>query len=568
MIRTYGFYEDNFKLYKFQVDRINSIINDVENGIYNDEEIRSLGKEGLLFCICEGKYEVFKTLVSPFSYQDGDKVRYRYLLDAVSLEVVDYIRNCPQSIMEHWARVNENAKSNAEFDGKEFSPIPVEFTSRNAVVLYPSLKKELIDAILFVDKAKIMTTKIKDVLAKQICGTGHPIRSIQDVVYYAELPLLFPCIDLFRKNIITKSNDTGGCYDDYVADESQEFVTNLIVDYDSLDETNRVVADALVESGHAHFFYNECAGHLMRELVIEVPCKRNETVYQVTKRMLELVSKFQKQDMIYDVDIFINENQVKVRALLDTGNLLKDPITGFPVIVVEHKSLSKVLPEKVLDNLDKKDLAIENVDALLKGITNLEKHIENIGKYNLPYVVAINKFGTDTLNEVNALEKWAKDHNHPVALSEVFAKGGDGGIELAKKVVEEINLHDGAEKFAPIYDTNLSIKDKISAICTEIYGATKVEFTTTAKNQMAAIKRNGWDNLPICIAKTQYSLSDNPKLLARPENFTITIRELKPSIGAGFIVALSGDIMTMPGLPKEPAANKMDVVDGKAVGLF
>ena len=223
---------------------------------------------------------------------------------------------------------------------------------------------------------------------------------------------------------------------------------------------------------------------------------------------------------------------------------------------------------KMHGGVDKKDLAIENVDALLKGITNLEKHIENIGKYNLPYVVAINKFGTDTLNEVNALEKWAKDHNHPVALSEVFAKGGDGGIELAKKVVEEINLHDGAEKFAPIYDTNLPIKDKISTICTEIYGATKVEFTTTAKNQMAAIKRNGWDNLPICIAKTQYSLSDNPKLLARPENFTITIRELKPSIGAGFIVALSGDIMTMPGLPKEPAANKMDVVDGKAVGLF
>lgn len=333
MIRTYEFYEDNFKLYKFQVDRINSIINDVENGIYNDEEIRSLGKEGLLFCICEGKYDVFKTLVSPFSYQDGDKVRYRYLLDAVSLEVVDYIRNCPQSIMEHWARVNENAKSNAEFDGKEFSPIPVEFTSRNAVVLYPSLKKELIDAILFVDKAKIMTTKIKDVLAKQICGTGHPIRSIQDVVYYAELPLLFPCIDLFRKNIITKSNDTGGCYDDYVADESQEFVTNLIVDYDSLDETNRVVADALVESGHAHFFDNECAGHLMRELVIEVPCKRNETVYQVTKRMLELVSKFQKQDMIYGelcaedfYNIFCNwssllsdEDFDKVNAILEQG---------------------------------------------------------------------------------------------------------------------------------------------------------------------------------------------------------------------------------------------------------
>ena len=223
---------------------------------------------------------------------------------------------------------------------------------------------------------------------------------------------------------------------------------------------------------------------------------------------------------------------------------------------------------KMHGGVEKKDLSLENVDALLKGITNLEKHIENIGKYNLPYVVAINKFGTDTEAEVNALENWAKENNHPVALSEVFAKGSDGGVELAKKVVEEIELHDGAERFAPIYDAALPIKDKIAAICKEIYGADSVEFTTTAKNQMAAIKRNGWDKLPICIAKTQYSLSDNPKLLARPTNFTITIRELKPSIGAGFIVALSGDIMTMPGLPKEPAANKMDVVNGKAVGLF
>ena len=223
---------------------------------------------------------------------------------------------------------------------------------------------------------------------------------------------------------------------------------------------------------------------------------------------------------------------------------------------------------KMHGGVDKKDLAIENVDALLKGITNLEKHIENIGKYNLPYVVAINRFGTDTEKEIEALANWATEHNHPVALSEVFAKGGNGGIELAEKVVKEIELHDGASSFKPIYDVNLSIKDKITAICKEIYGADGVEFTTNAKNQMAALKRNGWDNLPICIAKTQYSLSDNPKLLSRPSGFTVTIREVKPSIGAGFIVALAGDIMTMPGLPKEPAANKMDVVEGKAVGLF
>ena len=223
---------------------------------------------------------------------------------------------------------------------------------------------------------------------------------------------------------------------------------------------------------------------------------------------------------------------------------------------------------KMHGGVDKKDLATENIDALLKGITNLEKHIENIGKYNLPYVVAINRFGTDTENEVKALENWAKANDHPVALSEVFAKGSEGGIELAEKVVKEIEINDGAEKFKPIYDAALPIKDKVAAICKEIYGADGVEFTTQAKNQMAALKRNGWDNLPICIAKTQYSLSDNPKLLARPSGFTITIRELKPSIGAGFIVALSGDIMTMPGLPKEPAANKMDVIDGKTVGLF
>ena len=223
---------------------------------------------------------------------------------------------------------------------------------------------------------------------------------------------------------------------------------------------------------------------------------------------------------------------------------------------------------KMHGGVDKKDLATENIDALLKGITNLEKHIENIGKYNLPYVVAINRFGTDTENEVKALENWAKENNHPVALSEVFAKGSNGGIELAEKVVKEIEINDGADKFKPIYDSALPIKDKVAAICKEIYGADGVEFTTLAKNQMAALKRNGWDNLPICIAKTQYSLSDNPKLLARPSGFTITIRELKPSIGAGFIVALSGDIMTMPGLPKEPAANKMDVIDGKTVGLF
>ena len=358
MLRTYEFYEKNFKLYKSQVDRLCTIIGNVENGIYNEKDIRSLGKEGLLFCICEGKYDVFKTLVSPFSYKDGNKERFRYLLDAVTLGVVRYIRECPQSIMEHWVKVNENEKRNAEFAGEEFFPIPVEYSSKDAVVLFPSLKKELIDAVLSVDKDKILTTKIKDVLAKQISGTCHPITCIQDVVYYAELPLLYPCIDLFKKNIITKSNDTGGCYEDYVSDESQEFIANLIVDYDSLDETNKVVADALIESGNAHIFENKYADEIMRELVIEVPCKRDETVYQVTRRMMELVSKFHKQDMLYgqlnDMDfynmfcnwfsILSDENVEKVNAILlegyDSENILK---------VLEYFTFIKVYYDSVED---------------------------------------------------------------------------------------------------------------------------------------------------------------------------------------------------------------------------
>ena len=223
---------------------------------------------------------------------------------------------------------------------------------------------------------------------------------------------------------------------------------------------------------------------------------------------------------------------------------------------------------KMHGGVEKTDLATENVEALLKGIPNLEKHIENISKYHVPYVVAINKFYTDTEKEVEALEKWAKEHSHPVALTEVWGKGGEGGLELAKKVLTQIEEKDGSETFSPIYDVNLSIEEKIETICKEIYGANGVEFTTTAKNQIKAIKENGWNNLPICMAKTQYSLSDNPKLLGRPNGFNITIREIKPSIGAGFLVALSGDIMTMPGLPKVPAANNMDVIDGEVVGLF
>ena len=216
----------------------------------------------------------------------------------------------------------------------------------------------------------------------------------------------------------------------------------------------------------------------------------------------------------------------------------------------------------------KEDLKDENVDALMSGIVNLEKHIENIKKYNLPYVVAINKFYTDTDNEINALLNWASENNHEIALSEVFTKGGEGGLDLAKKIIDKINNNDGAKTFKPLYALEDTIKSKITKVCKEIYGAKNVEFSTLAKNQMAKFKKLGWDNLPVCMAKTQYSFSDNPKLLGRPEGFTMTVREIMPSIGAGFIVVLTGDIMRMPGLPKEPAANKIDIIDNKTVGLF
>lgn len=214
----------------------------------------------------------------------------------------------------------------------------------------------------------------------------------------------------------------------------------------------------------------------------------------------------------------------------------------------------------------KEDLKEENVDALLKGIENLEKHIENVKEFGLPYVIAINKFVTDTESEISALTKWAKDNNHPISLSEVWAKGGEGAVDLANKVINEIETKENNFHF--LYDTNLTIRKKITAICEKVYGALSVEFSTEAKNQMNQIKKNGWENLPICMAKTQYSLSDDPKALGRPKDFSIKISNVIPNIGAGFIVAITGDIMRMPGLPKEPAANKMDVVDGKITGLF
>lgn len=216
--------------------------------------------------------------------------------------------------------------------------------------------------------------------------------------------------------------------------------------------------------------------------------------------------------------------------------------------------------------VSKSEVSTPNLEALKKGIVNLGVHIDNMRKYNVPVIVAINQFGTDSDDELEYIENYCKGKGADFALSNVFAKGGEGGIELANKVVEACEK---PSDFAPIYSLDLTIKEKIEKIATTIYGADKVNYTTAAEKAIKEIESLGGDKLPVCVAKTQYSLSDNPALLGAPQNFDITVKNATLSNGAGFVVVYTGDIMTMPGLPKVPAAHNIDVdKDGKIVGLF
>ena len=215
----------------------------------------------------------------------------------------------------------------------------------------------------------------------------------------------------------------------------------------------------------------------------------------------------------------------------------------------------------------KTELGTENLDALKKGIVNLGTHIENMQKFGVPVVVAVNHFGTDTDAEIAYVTDYCKEKGVEVAFSDVFAKGGEGGIELANKVVETIKNNES--HFKPLYDEKLPIKEKLNIIAKEIYRADGVIFTAKAEKEIAKIESLGFGEIPVCVAKTQYSLSDDPAKLGKPENFKITVRDVKLSSGAGFVVALTGDIMTMPGLPKIPAANSINVTDdGVISGLF
>ena len=213
------------------------------------------------------------------------------------------------------------------------------------------------------------------------------------------------------------------------------------------------------------------------------------------------------------------------------------------------------------------ELNDENMEALEKGFGNLEKQIENVQKFGVPVVVAINAFPTDTDKELKFVEERCREMGADAVLSEVWAKGGEGGVALAKRVVEVVES--GSANFKPLYDLEMPIKQKIETIAKEIYGADGVDFTAKAEKEIAKYDSIGLSKLPICMAKTQYSLSDNPKLLGRPSGFRVTVSNVRASAGAGFLVALTGDIMTMPGLPKVPAANKMDILEsGEIIGLF
>ena len=231
------------------------------------------------------------------------------------------------------------------------------------------------------------------------------------------------------------------------------------------------------------------------------------------------------------------------------------------VIVVTVRAL------KMHGGLAKDQLKVEDLKALEKGMANVEKHIETIEAFGLPYVVAINRFITDTPNEIAFIQEWCTSRGIENAVANVWEEGGKGGEALAHAVVEVVNEKRNA--FTPIYDLDMDVKTKIKTITQKVYGGADVEFSSLALKQLKEIEANGWGHLPVCMAKTQYSLSDDPSKIGRPKDFIIHVRELRPRIGAGFIVALTGDIMTMPGLPKKPAALNMDITaDGVITGLF
>lgn len=240
-----------------------------------------------------------------------------------------------------------------------------------------------------------------------------------------------------------------------------------------------------------------------------------------------------------------------------TGGLQPD----VAVIVATVRAL------KMHGGVAKEDLKTPNLTALRQGLPNLERHLDTMKEFGLPAVVSINRFPTDTEEELNLIQAWCQERGVSCALTEIWEKGGAGGENLAQEVIRL--AEEGKADLHFIYDLDQPIRSKIAAIAQKVYGAAQVEYSPEAEKQIAQCEKNGWDQLPICMAKTQYSLSDDPSLLGRPEGFTLHVREIRPSVGAGFLVALTGNMLTMPGLPKKPAALGMDVDnEGRVYGLF
>ncbi len=315
------------------------------------------------------------------------------------------------------------------------------------------------------------------------------------------------------------------------------------------------------EEKNAIGYYIDLAGYEFEEnekKVYESLCPECETFFQ--NKEYTFKKKKQLEDLNRRKAVFTRPGQLDMFATIPMYEYLVEK-------GISEKNFIPAYYSGVLKKVAGYQLKAENVEALQKGLPNLQKHIENMQKFGLPVVVALNVFDTDTASEIASVQALCEKMDVPCARSEVFAKGGEGGVELAQCVLDTLDTKQS--HFAPIYDVNSSIEDKILTLVREIYGGSGVVYTAKAKKQIKMLTDLGFDNLPICVAKTQYSLSDNPALLGRPEGFKITVSEVRVSAGAGFVVVQTGDIMTMPGLPKKPAAQNIDILsNGEIVGLF
>lgn len=344
MLRTYDFYEEEYCISKSDINKYNKIITDFENGILNENELRSLGLNGLKFCIVEGKVDTLIKLISPIKFEDG----YKYVLDAISLGLIEYVNGLPSSIMERYANMVKAQKEESIMMGETpFDDFPVDVlqAARGAVILTPRMKKEIIDTLLNYDMEIIGGMKIKDVLARQISGMGHPINCVRDVAYYSEISNYLPSVTLFEKNIMTTSNDTDGCYDDLEHDKCK---CEISINYDSLDEQNKLFANTIVEKGYGRFIKSFVSEG--RDLMISIPCKGDETIKQVNNRMMVIVSRFHKQDTLYGV---IKPDSIY--ATIKRWNVFNDEIS--------KNKVNELLSGEI--NNEKIALALQYFDGLL-----------------------------------------------------------------------------------------------------------------------------------------------------------------------------------------------------------